>query len=164
MKYLDIYPEDTANGPGVRVSFWPSGCAGLCEGCHNKESWDPNHGKDYTLETENKIIELLKKPYIKGLSLLGGDPLFPSNIPEITKLVKKVKQECPDKDIWLWTGYLFEDIRDLEIFKYVDICIDGPFILSQRDVTLAFRGSPNQRIIDVQKSLSKGEIIEKEGF
>lgn len=150
MRLLEIKKIDIANGPGVRVSIWPSGCSTHCPGCHNKEAQNSENGELFNEEHLKTILDALKPDYIQGLSLLGGDPLYKNNIEECTKICKKVKETYPNKDIWLWTGYLFEDVCDLEIFNYVDYCVDGPFILAQRDITLQYRGSPNQRVINVK--------------
>jgi len=159
MKYLSILDCDIIDGKGVRITLFVSGCSHKCKGCHNPESWDCNNGKEYTKEVEDKIIELLSKDYIDGLTLTGGDPLFISNRECILNLCKRVKQELPNKNIWLYTGYDWEEIKDLELFKYVDVLVDGKFILELLDTTLAFKGSSNQRVIDVQKSLKENRVI-----
>lgn len=163
MKYLEINKCDAANGPGIRISLWPSGCNIHCEGCHNKGSWNPERGKDFTAETMEEILKLLEPDHIAGLSILGGDPMFPANRECISEICKTVKEKYPNKYIWIWTGYKFEIVKDEPAMKYIDYCVDGPFILSQRDVTLKFRGSRNQRIIDVQKSLKENETKELQG-
>lgn len=158
MNYLGVNKCDTGNGPGIRVSLWVAGCNHKCEGCQNPESWNPNSGSPFTKYEENALIESLKKPFIKGLTISGGDPLFPSNREEILNIVKRVKTELPEKTIWLWTGYLWEEIKGLELMHYIDVIVDGPFILSQRDVSLPYSGSPNQRVIDVSESLKNNKI------
>lgn len=159
MRYLNITDCDIANGFGVRVTLFVSGCSHHCFQCHNPESWDHLNGYEFTTETLNKIIEMLKRPYIDGLTLSGGDPLFIKNRDTIEKICKKVKEECPDKDIWLYTGYCYEDVKNLALMSYVDYLVDGKFNFVLRDITLAFRGSSNQRIVDVKESLSKNKII-----
>ena len=147
MKYLNILDCDLTNGLGVRVTLFVSGCNHRCKGCHNPESWNPCNGKPFTKEVRAKIIELLDRDYIDGLTLSGGDPLFPDNRDELTSLCKEVKEKFPNKSIWLWTGYLYEEIKDLEIVNYLDVIVDGPYKEELRDITLPFRGSSNQRVI-----------------
>lgn len=159
MKFINILDCDIVNGKGIRVTLFVSGCSHKCKGCHNQESWNDNFGKDYTEEIENYLLELLKKPYIDGITLTGGDPLYFNNRETILNLCKRIKKELPNKTIWLYTGYDYEEIDTLELLNYTDVVVDGKFILSLLDTTLAFRGSSNQRVIDVQKSLKKGEII-----
>lgn len=150
MNYHKIESTNLSNGLGWRVVLWVSGCSHKCEGCHNPETWDPNSGKLFTVKELRKIIEFLDKPYIKGLTLSGGDPLMPENRAGVLQLVKAVKDNCPTKDIWLYTGYEYSKIKDLDILNYVDVVVDGEFILSERDITLPFRGSRNQKIIDLR--------------
>lgn len=150
MKYLDILDCDTANGSGVRITLFVSGCSHKCKGCHNPESWNPNNGKEFTDETKQKLFKLLERDYIDGITFSGGDPLYPSNRETVVKLIKEIKEKFPNKTIWLYTGYQYEDVKDL--LNYVDIVVDGKFILEQRDITLPFRGSPNQRIIDIKNN------------
>lgn len=169
MNYGDIKRVDVANGPGVRVSIFVSGCSHHCKGCFNEETWDFNFGKPYTEETEEQIIEYLKPNYIRGLSLLGGDPMEPSNMEALVPLLKRVKRELPDKDIWCYTGCIFE--KDVlgglwekysftkELVENIDIIVDGPFVEELKNVNLRFRGSENQRIIDVKESLKEGKTI-----
>ena len=169
MNYADIKFPDIQDGDGVRVSIYVSGCHFHCKECHNKEAWDFNYGKKFTEDTINEIMELLKKPYVQGLSLLGGEPLEPSNQEGLLPLVKRVKEELPEKDIWCWTGYNFDsDILEnmyiksnitAELMEYIDIIVDGQFEIENNMADLAFRGSTNQRKIDVQKSLEKGEMV-----
>jgi len=169
VNYGDIKYIDVANGPGVRVSIFVSGCSHHCKGCFNEETWDFNFGEPYTKETEDKIMGYLKPNYIRGLSLLGGDPMEPSNMEALVPLLKRVKAELPEKDIWCYTGCLFE--RDVigklwekysftkELVENIDIIVDGPYVEELKNVNLRFRGSENQRIIDVKKSLESGETI-----
>ena len=159
MKYNKIRKMDIANGPGIRVSIFMQGCSFHCEGCFSEETWNFNTGKDFTDETINEVIDLCKNPTIKGLSILGGDPLHPKNIEGTTKLAKTFKEKLPDKTLWIWTGFLFENIKENEVFKYVDVLVDGQFKIKMRNPKLKYRGSTNQRVIDVQKSLKKDDII-----
>ena len=159
MKYNKIRKMDIANGPGIRVSIFMQGCSFHCEGCFSEETWNFNTGKDFTDETINEVIDLCKNPTIKGLSILGGDPLHPKNIEGTTKLAKTFKEKLPDKTLWIWTGFLFENIKENEVFKYVDVLVDGQFKIKMRNPKLKYCGSTNQREIDVQKSLKKADII-----
>ena len=159
MKYNKIRKMDIANGPGIRVSIFMQGCSFHCEGCFSEETWDFNTGKDFTDETINQVIELCKNPTIKGLSILGGDPLHPKNIEGTIKLAKTFKEKIPNKTIWVWTGFLYENIINKEILKYIDVLVDGQFKIKLRNPKLKYCGSTNQRIIDVQKSLKNNEIV-----
>lgn len=150
MNYLDILDCDIADGEGIRVTLFVSGCSHHCKGCHNPESWCPNAGKPFDEEAKEKLFKLLDRPYIDGLTLSGGDPLYGDNINEITKLVYEVKQKFPDKTIWLYTGYTLDEIKRLVLLRYIDVIVDGPYIESLRDVTLPFRGSSNQNIIKLR--------------
>ena len=147
MKYIGLNKYDTANGPGIRVSLFVSGCTLCCKGCFNKESWKFNAGLPFTETVKQDIIKELKNPWIAGFSLLGGDPLEPKLHSEVLDLVQSIKQEVPEKDIWLWTGRLYENEKDNEILNYVDVLIDGPFIQELKDSNLKYRGSSNQKII-----------------
>lgn len=169
MNYMEIKNYDIANGPGVRVSLFVSGCTHHCKGCFNPESWDFEAGTPFTDETVNEIIELLKPDYIKGLTLLGGEPFEPNNQKALLPLVKKVKELYPNKNIWAYSGYLFDkQIQDVmvtkydftsEFIKYIDVLVDGEFHLEEKDLAIVYRGSRNQRIIDVQKSLKEGKVV-----
>lgn len=161
MKYAQIRKMDVTNGNGIGVALFTQGCPYHCKNCFNPETWDFNKGTDWTKETENKIIELLKPEYITRLTILGGEPLIERNIEPLTALLKRVKGIYPDKQVWLYTGGDFEVLEGLyeEIFQYIDILIDGRYIDNLRDYKLKWRGSSNQRIIDVQKSLKKKETI-----
>lgn len=147
MNYIGLNKYDTANGTGIRVSLFVSGCTLCCKGCFNKESWKFDSGLPFTETVKNEIIEELKKPWISGFSLLGGDPLEPKLYDDVLNLVQYIKQEIPEKDIWLWTGRVYENIINNEILKYIDVLIDGPFIQELKDSKLKYRGSTNQRII-----------------
>ena len=168
MNYSQIYTASVAEGIGMRVSLFVSGCHHHCKGCFNECTWDPNYGKPFTKETEDFLIEKINKPYIKGLSLVGGEPFFYNNRAPLLAFVKRVKEECPGKDIWCYTGAEFEDLLlggkeydavGYALLTYIDVLVAGPFVLEQRDVSLAFRGSRNQYILDVQKSLNTNHRV-----
>lgn len=154
MHYCKIKTDDIANGPGVRVSLYVSGCPHRCKGCFNPETWDYNAGKPFTEKEIQKIIDSLKPEYISGLSLLGGEPLAEQNRKEVTLLVQRVKELFPDKTIWCWTGFLYEDLLSKRIedenlsylLDTLNVLIDGPFIESQKDLSLRYCGSKNQKV------------------
>ena len=159
MKYNKIRKMDISNGPGVRVSIFMQGCAFHCENCFNKETWDFNGGTDFTEETLKKVLDLCDKDYIVGLSILGGEPMHPNNIDGTTALAKAFKEKFPNKNLWIWSGYLFDkDLKDKEVLKYIDVLVDGQFINNLHNPTLKWKGSANQRVIDVQKSLKNNKI------
>ena len=169
MNYADIKRIDVANGPGVRVSLFVSGCTHHCKECFNPETWDFGYGKLFDEKVEDEIIQYLKPDYIKGLTLLGGDPMEKVNQEALIPLLEKVKKEYPDKSIWCYTGYDFENdikenmLENCEVTKkfmsYIDVLVDGEFKLELKDLKLVFRGSSNQRIIMVKESLESGNII-----
>lgn len=169
MNYATIKKCDVANGPGVRVSLFVSGCSHHCKGCFNREAWDYNYGNAFTDKEENEVMEALKPDYIKGLSLLGGEPLDLKNQEGLLPIVKKAKELYPDKPIWCYTGYLFDKqvIGEMsknnettnELLKYIDYVVDGQFVEGLKDPKLQFRGSSNQRIIDVKKTLENHEVV-----
>lgn len=169
MHYAEIKNYDIANGFGVRVSLFVSGCPHHCKGCFNEIAWDYNYGKKFTDKEIAEIIELLKPSYIKGLTLLGGEPMYPPNQEALLPLLKKVKETYKNKDIWCYSGYLFDkeimdDMYDKypftkEVLSYIDVLVDGRFDISKAHKGLAFRGSANQRIIDVQKTLQEKSIV-----
>lgn len=146
MNYQKITPISIADGIGCRVILWVSGCKHNCPGCHNPDTHDPSSGLIFDQQTENRLFELLKPTYIDGITFSGGDPLHSSNIETVARLARRIKTEMPNKTVWLYTGYLYEQISDLELLKYIDVLVDGPFIQSQRCVG-QFYGSTNQRII-----------------
>lgn len=158
MNYGSIKKVDVADGIGVRVSLFVSGCRNQCKGCFNPETWDFNYGKPYTQKTVDKIMKLLKPDFISGLTVLGGDPFEKENYPDVLKLCKLVKETYPDKTIWIYTGYLYENLKDLEIMEYIDVLVDGPFVESLKNISLRFRGSENQRIIDIQATRKNGVV------
>ena len=147
MNYAKINKTDIANGEGVRVSLFVSGCRNHCIGCHNPEAWDFSYGQPFTFETENEIIKALRPSWIQGLSVLGGEPCEEENEEALIPFLRKVMFKMPKKDIWLFSGYTYEMLQNDEILKYVDVLVDGPFLLEQKDISLPFRGSRNQRII-----------------
>lgn len=161
MKYAQIREIDITNGNGIGVALFTQGCPYHCKNCFNPETWDFDKGTDWTKETEDKIIELLKPEYITRLTILGGEPLIERNIEPLTALLKRVKGIYPDKQVWLYTGGDFEVLEGLyeEIFRYIDILIDGRYVDDLRDYKLKWRGSSNQRIIDVQASLKSGNVV-----
>ena len=150
MNYCEIKKTDIANGPGVRVSLFVSGCRNHCPGCFQPETWDFEYGSPFTAETEDLLIEALRPSWIQGLSLLGGDPMEPENQEGLLPLLQRVKVELPEKDVWLYTGYSFEQICDAPLMQYIDVVVDGPFIEAEKNISLAFRGSRNQRIIHLK--------------
>lgn len=163
MRYNKIRKMDISNGPGIRVSIFMQGCTFNCKNCFNKETHDFNGGKEFTDEIIDKVIDLAKPDYIVGLSILGGEPLHPKNIEGTTKLAKKFKSVYPNKNIWVWSGFLFDkNLNNFEILNYIDVLVDGVYKDELHDFTLKYRGSSNQRVIDVKKSLktNKIELIE----
>lgn len=166
MNYATIKNCDIANGPGVRVSLFVSGCTHRCPGCFNEVAWDFDYGQPFTDETIETILDMLRPSYIKGLTLLGGEPFEPRNQADVVKLLRRVRQELPEKSIWAFSGYLFEKdmlsgrIGDLsEYLSCLDVLVDGPFIQAKKNLSLRFRGSENQRIIDMKASLKEGRTI-----
>lgn len=159
MFYGKINTHDIANGPGVRVSLFVSGCRNHCKGCFNPETWDFKFGKRFDIHAEVDLFRDLGKEHIAGLSILGGDPMEPENRCRVTGLCDRVKEYMPEKTIWVYTGYLYEDLQNYEIMRYIDVLVDGPFVQELKDITLQYRGSKNQRIIDVQASRKAGQII-----
>ena len=160
MRYNKIRKMDISNGPGIRVSIFMQGCTFNCKNCFNPETHDFNGGKEFTDETIDKVIELANRDEIKGLSILGGEPLHPKNIEGTTKLAKKFKETYPDKNIWVWSGFLFdENLKDFEILNYIDVLVDGVYKDDLHDFRLKYRGSSNQRVINVQESLKTNKIV-----
>lgn len=169
MNYASIKNCDISNGPGVRVSLFVSGCTHRCKGCFNEIAWDFEYGEPFTQQTIDAILEMLAPAHIKGLTLLGGEPFEPQNQGPIVTLLRQIKEKYPQKSIWAFTGYLFD--RDIlsgrlgdpaitkEYLSYLDVLVDGPFVEAKKDLMLRFRGSSNQRLIDVPASLEKGEIV-----
>jgi anaerobic ribonucleoside-triphosphate reductase activating protein len=166
MNYATIKNNDIANGPGVRVSLFVSGCTHHCKGCFNEVAWDFDYGTPFTQETVDMILSMISQPHIKGLTLLGGEPFEPQNQPAIVELLRQIKDKYPEKSIWAFSGYLFD--KDIlsgrlgdtsEYLSYLDVLVDGPFVEAKKNLTLRFRGSENQRLIDVPASLASGEVV-----
>ena len=160
MRYNKIRKMDISDGPGVRVSIFMQGCEFHCKNCFNPETWDFKKGKEFTDETINRVLELAAKDYIAGLSILGGEPMHPKNIEGTLELAKAFKEKYPEKTIWVWSGFLFEDLKDKEVLKYINVLVDGQYKDELHDFRLKYRGSSNQRVIDVQKSLKRGKVCE----
>ncbi len=174
MNYGEIKKNDIANGEGIRVSLFVSGCTHHCKGCFNAETWNFDFGEPFTRDTEDYIIELLKPSFVDGLTLLGGEPFEPQNQRALVPFVKRVKELYPEKDIWCFSGYLFDkelleesrarcEVTD-ELLQNIDILVDGEFIEEKKNISLRFRGSENQRVIDVKKSLETKSIVLWEGL
>ena len=170
MNYLQIDKASINNGPGVRVVLWVSGCTLYCKGCQNQESWNFNAGKLFDEKVKKELFKALDKPYIQGITFSGGHPLEDENVNDIFNLVTDIKDNFPDKDIWLYTGYTFghilndpsESINTMlrrKIISMCDVVVDGQYIEQQRDITLKFRGSKNQRLVDVKESIKQNKII-----
>lgn len=160
MRYHKIRKMDISNGPGVRVSIFMQGCTFNCKNCFNKETHDFNGGREFTNETIEKVLDLCSKDYIVGLSILGGEPLHPKNIEGTTQLAKAFKEKFPDKTLWVWSGFLFDrDLKEKEVLKYIDVLVDGQYMDDLHSPLLRWKGSSNQRVIDVQKSLKKGQVV-----
>lgn len=166
MNYAAIKNHDVANGPGVRVSLFVSGCTHRCPGCFNEVAWDFSYGEPFTEDTIDSILQMLRPNYIRGLTLLGGEPFEPQNQSAVVELLRRVKKELPEKTVWAYSGYLFDkdilsgrigDTR--EYVSYLDVLVDGPFVEAKKNLSLRFRGSENQRLIDVQASLRENRIV-----
>ena len=160
MRYHKIRKMDISNGSGVRVSIFMQGCEFHCENSFNKETWDFDGGNEFTEKTIEEVLELCSKDFITGLSILGGEPLHPNNIEGTTKLAKAFKEKYPNKTLWVWSGFLFDkDLKGKEVLNYIDVLVDGQFVNSLHNPTLKWKGSSNQRVIDVPKSLKENKII-----
>lgn len=174
MNYAQIKKFDIADGPGVRVALFVSGCTHRCEGCFNSEAWDFSYGHTFDGAVEDEILAALDKSYIKGLTLLGGEPFEPQNQRALLPFIKKVRERLPQKDIWCYSGYLLDEelLKDSrarcevtdEMLSLIDVLVDGKFVQKQKNISLLFRGSENQRIIDLKKTLAKGEVVLWEGL
>lgn len=147
MRYHNITKDDMKNGEGLRVVLWLSGCDHMCKGCHNKITWDKDSGINFDENAESEIFKELENDYISGLTLSGGDPLFADNRDDVTRLCAKIKDKFPNKTIWLYTGYEFDNVKDLEVFKYIDVVVDGKYVEELSDTKLHWRGSSNQKVI-----------------
>ena len=160
MNYAGILKDDVANGRGIGVCLFVSGCRNNCEGCFNKEQQDFNYGKEFTPEVEDCILELLDREYIKRFSILGGEPLEGENIKQVYEFAKKVKEKYPDKNIWVWTGFLYDkDLKNKEVLNYIDVLVDGQYKDELHNPKLRWCGSSNQRVIDVKKTISENKIV-----
>lgn len=160
MRYNSINKFDIVDGPGIRASIFVQGCPFRCKGCFNQETHDFKGGIEYTKETKETILNLCANPHIMGLSILGGEPLHPKNIDDVTKLAKAFKERFPEKTIWLWSGYLYEDyIYDKAILKYIDVLVDGQFVEELKNLRLPYCGSENQRVIDIKKTKEAGHVV-----
>ena len=160
MRYNKIRKMDISNGKGVRVSLFVQGCTFNCKNCFNPETHDFNGGKEFTDETISHILELCENENVEGLSLLGGEPMHPNNIEAVTKLAKAFKEKFLQKNLWAWTGFTFENyLKDKEIVNYLDVLVDGQYVDELHDFTLKWRGSSNQRVIDIPKTLKEGKVV-----
>ena len=160
MIYNKIRKMDIANGPGIRVSIFMQGCTFHCKNCFNPETHDFEGGKEFTDETIDRVLELCNNETVEGLSILGGEPLHPRNIEGTAKLAKAFKEENPNKNLWIWSGFLFDrDLKNEEVLQYIDVLVDGQYVEELHNPTLKWRGSSNQRVIDVQKSLKEKKVI-----
>lgn len=159
MRYHNITKDDMLNGDGLRVVLWVSGCSHCCKECQNPITWDPNGGLLFDEDAKQEVFEELSKDYISGITFSGGDPLYVGNRTEILKLAKEIKETFPQKTIWMYTGFVWETIAMLEIMNYVDILVDGEFIAEQKDTRLYWRGSANQRVIDVAATKEERKIV-----
>ena len=160
MRYNLIRKMDISNGPGVRVSIFMQGCSFHCKNCFNPETWDFEGGQEFTEDTINKVLELSDKKEVKGLSILGGEPMHHTNIEGTTKLAKAFKEKYPEKNIWAWSGFKYEDIKNNDVFNYIDVLVDGQYKDELHDPTLKWKGSSNQRIIDIKESKKQNKVCE----
>ncbi len=160
MRYNTIRKMDIANGPGMRVSIFMQGCAFHCKNCFNPETHDFEGGTEFSDETIEKVLKLCEAPFVQGLSILGGEPMHPKNIEGTTKLAKAFKEKFPEKSVWVWSGYVYENLDGKEVLDYIDVLIDGQYVDELHSPLLKWRGSSNQRVIDVQKSKKQKKIIE----
>ena len=159
MRYHNITKDDMLNGDGLRVVLCVAGCAHGCPGCHNPITWDPEGGLPFDEEAKQEIFDELDKDYVSGITFSGGDPLHEANVRQVTALAKEIREKYPNKTIWLYTGSLWKEVKDLEIAKYLDVLVDGEFQEEKKDNTLHWKGSANQMVIDVPKTLQIGEIV-----
>lgn len=159
MRYHNITKDDMLNGDGLRVVLWVAGCEHRCHNCQNPVTWDIEGGLEFDEAARQEIFDELNKSYISGITFSGGDPLHTKNRSDIGELAEKISKQFPDKTIWLYSGYEWQDIKDLPFMKYIDILVDGPFIEKMKDTRLPWRGSSNQKVIDVKKSLEIGKTV-----
>lgn len=159
MRYHNITKDDMLNGDGLRVVLWVAGCNHCCKGCQNPITWDAAGGLYFDEAAKQEVFEQLDKNYISGITFSGGDPLHPANRVDVRNLAKEIKQKYPNKTLWLYTGYTWEEIAQLPIMQYLDVVVEGPFILERRDVKLLWKGSDNQRVVDVKKTLASDDVL-----
>lgn len=160
MRYNKVRKMDISNGPGVRVSIFMQGCTFNCKNCFNPETHDFMGGEEFTEDTIEQVLKLCENEHVEGLSILGGEPMHPINIEGTTELAKKFKEKFPNKNLWVWTGFLFDrDLQNKEVLKYIDVLVDGQYVDELRDPRLKYNGSSNQRVIDVQNSVKQGKVI-----
>lgn len=160
MRYNKVRKMDISNGPGVRVSIFMQGCTFHCKNCFNPETHDFMGGEEFTEDTIDQVLKLCENANVEGLSILGGEPMHPMNIEGTTELAKKFKEKFPNKNLWVWTGFLFDrDLQNKEVLKYIDVLVDGQYVDELRDPRLKYNGSSNQRVIDVQKSIKEGKVV-----
>lgn len=159
MRYHNITKDDMLNGDGLRVVLWVSGCSHGCKGCHNPVTWDPDDGLIFDEDAKQEIYAELDRDYISGVTFSGGDPLHEANVGEITALARDLKEKYPQKTVWLYTGSMWEEVRDLKVMDYVDVLVDGEYEEEKKDSTLHWKGSSNQRVIDVKNTKRTGEIV-----
>lgn len=160
MRYHNITKDDMLNGDGLRVVLWLSGCDHHCKGCQNPITWNPDVGLVFDQVAKEEIFEQLRKSYISGITFSGGDPLHPANIREVEMLMREIKERFPLKTIWLYTGFSWEEVKDYSVIQYVDVCVDGKFVEELFDSKLLWKGSKNQRVIDVKESLKLPQMAE----
>lgn len=154
MRYHNITKDDMLNGDGLRVVLWVAGCSHCCKDCHNPVTWDPNGGLYFDESAKAELFEELKKDYVSGITFSGGDPLHIANVNDVTELSKEIRETFPEKTIWLYTGSMWEEVRRMEIVRYLDVLVDGEFVFAKKDPLLCWKGSSNQRVIDVQRTLA----------
>lgn len=159
MRYHNITKDDMLNGEGLRVVLWVAGCGHACPGCHNPVTWDADGGLPFDSDAEDELFAELGKDYVSGVTLSGGDPLFPANRADVGALCARIRQRFPDKTIWLYTGYTWEEIQALPLLENVDVVVDGRFVQAQADSQLHWRGSANQRVIDVGRTRASQEVV-----
>lgn len=159
MRYHNITRDDMLNGDGLRVVLWVAGCSHCCRDCQNPQTWDPNGGIPFDQAAKEELYEQLEKSYISGITFSGGDPLHKSNITEVTGLAREIREKYPEKTIWLYTGSRWESIQKEEIVRYLDVCVDGEFIVEEKDTSLKWKGSANQRVIDVKRTMETGRVV-----
>lgn len=159
MRYHNITKDDMLNGDGLRVVLWVAGCSHHCRECQNPITWDPQGGILFDEDARQEIFQQLQKDYIDGITFSGGDPLHEANVKEVTALAREIRSRFPKKTIWLYTGYLWEEIRNWEVVRYLDVLVDGRFDPQKKDLTLQWKGSYNQRVIDVPKTLDLGQVV-----